>query len=353
MSNQNVQNAIVQGFMSQANLSWGEQGGSEPLSGLPQMVKLIIDGKVVEVNLSLFQPMGCINKGLTTPDVYLVDGHRHVHVLNFSNPKERFAWELSSSMRQELTNQWQMLITDPLGKRVSSYNEKFKAKYMFEQPDEPKFRPLICELQKLAHIDITEEIALEEQLEQLGIQRMAESQVVATQRFAVKRAQFLEKHDLYDAKQLAQTLQLRDSNANRAVNKLRDSQSVLAVKTQDGFMYPAFQLDREACIYEPLSHALPKLYKSMTGWDIAFWLTECFTVTMEITEMPDSVVEDIVKQELSLDDMADVVSQDETPDGTVTSRPIDLLVNGDDATFSVFVEALLHEDTRVIPHAKG
>jgi hypothetical protein len=199
-----------------------------------------------------------------------------------------------------------------------------------------------------------EEIEIESALEDMpNIARLSNAKVMQTHRFIERRGEFLKRYDVYGAKEFANAMSIMDLNKSRAVKRLSDSHQVLAVTMQSGTFYPAFQLDEQACVYPSLKKHLPKMHEYMTGWDIAFWLTRPTTVTTAIYSLSEEKKK-IAAEKLtrSLDELAQFIADDDTPSGTVTFAPLELLLKGDDAMFDIFVDALINEDTREIPQGE-
>jgi hypothetical protein len=168
-------------------------------------------------------------------------------------------------------------------------------------------------------------------------------------RFTEKKATFLKNYVIYDAKEMSSILSISDSNYENSLQELVRQNRILSVEQHTGVGYPAFQLNDKECVYAELKECLPQMYKYMTGWDIVFWLTSPTTITTEIYTLSDEKKEYVLAQDFTLDELAEFILKENTPTGTATAKPLDLLIKGNSKLFQTFVTALLYEDTREIP----
>ncbi|MHA2938952.1 hypothetical protein ACXJY6_11750 [Vibrio sp. RC27] len=167
--------------------------------------------------------------------------------------------------------------------------------------------------------------------------------------FLALKTKILNEYEFYEANEMANRLFDNDANCYDSFQKLECSGQVLYVETETTSLYPTFQLDSNNFIYSTLLATLPRMYEKMTGWDVVFWLTNPTTVTIVHYEYSNNEVQDIINKELSLNQLAEYIVDNETPDGTITAKPIDLLRHGDSKLFQCFVDDLLNRDTRKIP----
>ncbi|ACH64686.1 hypothetical protein ACTFQF_00690 [Aliivibrio fischeri] len=185
------------------------------------------------------------------------------------------------------------------------------------------------------------------ELEKSGIEDISESALILTQRFLKKRTEFTAKHSLLNAKEFVKALGVTDSNPSRYMNRMRENNMVLAVKINESYSYPEFQLDKEASVYSALVQAVAKLSKYMSGWDIAFWLTETHTITQYIPVLDFDVVEEKAKTLTSLDEIAAFIDDNVDSSGVVSATPLSLLESGDTDLFNEFVESMLIDEREV------
>ncbi|BCL73868.1 hypothetical protein TUMSATVNIG1_58530 (plasmid) [Vibrio nigripulchritudo] len=174
--------------------------------------------------------------------------------------------------------------------------------------------------------------AFESQIEalmKLDIGDLPESTVTLAQRFVRKRSRLKSNFTLLKQSKFAEYLDLQDSNTSRALKVMRDKREVLFLETQDGPLYPHFQLNKDLCIYKDLTVWLPQLYESLSGWDIAFWLTEESTIETYNAQLSDSKIDELANSGMDYDDIAAEVEtllrEEET---SVTFRPLELLKSG-------------------------
>ncbi|WCE31893.1 hypothetical protein [Vibrio sp. SCSIO 43137] len=193
---------------------------------------------------------------------------------------------------------------------------------------------------------------LEEALSTLPLDEISESRLVLRQRFVKKRTQFYRQHNILDSKTFSALIDIKDSNPSRKLNRMREQGKVLALRTNDGFVYPEFQLDTETCVYTGLQAELPRLYEKLTGWDIAFWLTTPATLITKLFNPSADEIANLSGQDLSLDQIVDSVLAPDLDDGSITAKPIELLEKGESKLFSEFVTDYLNPQERVIPRTE-
>ncbi|MDD9175940.1 hypothetical protein PVK63_14445 [Aliivibrio sp. S2TY2] len=186
-----------------------------------------------------------------------------------------------------------------------------------------------------------------DELEKSGIEEISESALILTQRFLKKRSDFMAHHSLLNAKEFVKALGVTDSNPSRYMNRMRENNMVLAVKINENYSYPAFQLDKEASVYTELVQSIPKLSKYMSGWDISFWLTEMHTITQYMSVPDFDVVEQKAKTITSLDDITAFIDDNADSSGVVSATPLSLLEGGETDLFDEFVDSMITDEKEI------
>ncbi|AZL83329.1 hypothetical protein EIJ81_00225 (plasmid) [Aliivibrio salmonicida] len=184
-------------------------------------------------------------------------------------------------------------------------------------------------------------------LERSGIESVSESSLILTQRFLKKRTHFVNSNTLLSAIDFATALGVQDKNTSRTLTRLRTKGEVLAIKLNDTYLYPSFQLNAEACVYPALIRAIPILLTQFTEWDIAFWLTTAYTITQSIDVLDLNDVEESLKTLKSLEDIALFVEKNISTDGTTTAVPLELLQKDEFELFELFVSDVCTDEPEV------
>jgi hypothetical protein len=171
--------------------------------------------------------------------------------------------------------------------------------------------------------------------------------VVLLHRFVSQRDEFLRTHNLLDGKAIAKLTGLQDSNVSRKMQLLRDGGNILFVRLGDVFLYPEFQLDKQACVYSALVDALPKLYDAgRSGWDNCFWLFTKQSILESRAAQPTNL------KNLKFDDMIKRGNRANLQSTYHDTMPIEALRDGNDDIFSALKEEWIDPDNRKIATRK-
>jgi len=85
----------------------------------------------------------------------------------------------------------------------------------------------------------------------------------------------------------------------------------------------------------------------MSGWDMAFWLTETHTVTQYIAVPDFNVVNEKAKNITSLDDIAAFIDDNANSSGLISATPLSLLERGEANLFDEFVKSMLIDERKM------
>ncbi|MUJ20450.1 hypothetical protein [Aliivibrio fischeri] len=209
------------------------------------------------------------------------------------------------------------------------------------------FNSFVSALDESLSIEEKRHNSILNELESSGIETLPESSLILTQRFLKKRAHFVKSHTLLSAIEFATALGVQDKNTSRTLTRMRKKGEVLAIKLNDTYLYPSFQLNSEACVYPALVSAIPKLLTQFTEWDIAFWLTKAYTITESIDVLEPNDVEKSINSLKSLEEIALFVDDNISTKGTTTAIPLTLLQMNDLKRFEQFVSDVCTDEPEV------
>ncbi|OCH39199.1 hypothetical protein [Aliivibrio fischeri] len=173
------------------------------------------------------------------------------------------------------------------------------------------------------------------------------TQSVLERRLLEKKAEFIKNHTLLSLPEFADKLRIKGKKRSRSIYRLRKEKKVLAIKIDDEYFYPDFQLNNAGSVYSALEIAMPRFPKILNGWDIAFWLTSSQTIVQYISVLDLDVVKEIALNLDSLDEIAEFIVDKIDTSGVRTEMPLGLLENGEVQLFAEFVAWYLCDEPEI------
>ncbi|MUJ22982.1 hypothetical protein [Aliivibrio fischeri] len=173
------------------------------------------------------------------------------------------------------------------------------------------------------------------------------TQSVLERRLLEKKAEFIKNHTLLSLPEFADKLRIKGKKRSQSIYRLRKEKKVLAIRIDDEYFYPDFQLNNAGSVYSALEIAMPRFPKILNGWDIVFWLTSSQTIVQYIPVLDLDVVKEIALNLDSLDEIAEFIEDKIDTSGVRTEIPFDLLENGEVQLFAEFVAWYLCDEPEI------